>query len=795
MNKSNIRIAPNIYVRDSDFIDKDLEYVKHITGYKIIKELNERYCDVRLNEIQKRILHESIPCLYSKDGEMAYGMIKTNGMYYWSCRCELDSCKYFSSCHDTVASMRIIRSDHEISDVSDQPVSDLSYENLGIKLKNGIIDYGNSRTINEISPIESENDNANDYALPTEPNFTLSDNDDIIDCSTVSLETSVCYNNAFRIITEPSEIITSDVNSHILLNSGPGTGKTYTILQRLIFLLKNGLCAAENIVILCYTRAARTVILDKINSLVISEELDSSAINICILTFDSYASYFLFDMNNEINEDVTVCSYDKRIKLFNKYSKEENFESIEYFIVDEIQDLVNDRAEMVLGILEKIKCGYLLAGDRCQAIYDFEADKDAHLDSTKFYSKLNEILDKNTVKYEICVNKRQSRKLAEISDTMRNILLHNSILEQNIYASGVFDIIDNDPISFDLWLKDAENETFANTAILCRSNGEAENINTYLCSKKIPHIILRGADATQNLNRWAADVFWDYCEAEITVNDFVDRCIFRTGDTNESAQKKWNDICRLIFNSNGTTLKMIDIISIMRIPNTLPDFFFDNKCGLIVSTVHKAKGREFDDVILLDSDITDSNHSAEEARIRYVALTRAKKQIICITKSNPRSWFFKKTRTDRAIKTGKLLYKKRCTFCQGITVGLSGDIDSTSFLSDSFNSSIELQKYIFDQINVYDTVNAVRNAQNDYIIYHNGRMIGKLSDNMKAEIKAAVEATDLKYNMPDELSQIYISAISTEILYQHCENIPIEYKKSHLCYGIQITGFAKLKFN
>ena len=38
--------------------------------------------------------------------------------------------------------------------------------------------------------------------------------------------------------------------------------------------------------------------------------------------------------------------YNERIKLFNKYIiKRKIFEDISYFVVDEIQDLVNERAE------------------------------------------------------------------------------------------------------------------------------------------------------------------------------------------------------------------------------------------------------------------------------------------------------------------------------------------------------------------------------------------------------------------------------------------------------------------
>lgn len=154
----------------------------------------------------------------------------------------------------------------------------------------------------------------------------------------------------YREITAPDSIISAPIDSHIILNSDPGTGKTYTIIQRLIYILANELCDADKIYILCYTRSAKEVVESKIDQAVADGVIPPSAKNICVLTFDYYASYFLMAMKDQgiIKVDFNNYDYNDRIKLFNKYISAEDFEGIGYFIVDEIQDLVNERAEMVL---------------------------------------------------------------------------------------------------------------------------------------------------------------------------------------------------------------------------------------------------------------------------------------------------------------------------------------------------------------------------------------------------------------------------------------------------------------
>ena len=231
----------------------------------------------------------------------------------------------------------------------------------------------------------------------------------------------------------------------------------------------------------------------------------------------------------------------------------------------------------------------------------------------------------------------------------------------------------------------------------------------------------------------------------------------------------------------------------LTITNNIPSEFYDDAPMLTVSTIHKAKGSEFDRVILIESDIKPSSDSAEEARVRYVALTRPKSQFITMKKN---SKYFKRTMSGRVIETGlHNMYKTSNRYCKCITVGLIGDIDNNSFVSGDFDSILDLQEYIIHNIKMYDKLSAKRSPITWlYEIFHNGRCIGSLSKQMINELDMGVSLTDYKFNLPDSLENLFVSDITTEVLKKFSADVPIEYQKSRMCFGIQITGLAKLVF-
>lgn len=760
MIKSNININSNIYIRSNPDLKKDKQYIEKITGAEKIRDIKKKYFgfeSIQMSGVQNKIAKNDTVCVYAKNGEKSFGPVMVNGIMKWENRCEYSDCpEYNVNCKpDKVYERNSRESLLEENDFEDKNSLQELFENLGF------------------TNHDNTEENPKEYTAPTEQ----------------AVEEIRESNKKYIQINDSDCIISAPLDSHIILNSGPGTGKTYNIIQRLIYILANNLCPAEEIYILCYTRSAKKVIETKIEQAVVDDIIQPSAKNICVLTFDSYASYFLMYKKEQgiITENFDNYDYNARISLFNKYISSEDIEVISYFIVDEIQDLVNERAEMVLNILSHMKCGYLLAGDRCQSIYDYAADDDAKLDSVKFYELAEKQFPNDMLRYEITANRRQTSELAEESAKMRDVLLNQSFIEQNKYANSVISQY-SEKINIESYIKTLVHAPKESTAILCRENGEAEYISGLLCEKRIPHTLNRGVNNTVPLPRWIADVFWDYCLETISRNDFIERFGFRC-DSELEPDIIWQFFCSMI-DSQDAVINVSELINALANVNNIPSYFFNEDPMLTVSTIHKAKGSEFNKVILIESDIELSSESAEEARIRYVALTRPKTKFIAMNKE--RKKYFKRIISGRVIETK---WHKHNKYCKYITVGFTGDIDNNSFVSGNFDSVLDLQEYIINNIKLYDELYAKRTADSEiYNIYHQEHCIGTLSKKMIDEIRMGVESTDYKRNLPGKLNKFYVSGITTEILKKFDANVPVEYQKSRICFGIQITGFANLVF-
>lgn len=772
MIKSNISIASNIYIRSDPDIRRDGTYTEKIAGAKLLNDIRRRYVGfeaIPLTDVQNRILSGNQTCSYAKNGEMSFGPVMADGVLHWQSRCEYTACPGFNGCVPQVIPREPVTED----DAEEKKNLQEFFEALGIIIQDDVVVFERDRNIAKTE------ENPKEYTAPAEQ----------------AVEKIKEISRQYIEITTPDCIVSAPLDSHIILNSGPGTGKTYTIIQRLIHILANNLCPADKIYILCYTRSAKKVVESKINQAVIDGIIQPSAKNIYVLTFDSYATYFLMDMREQgiIKENFDIYDYNDRIKLFNKYIAPEDFEGISYFIVDEIQDLVNERAEMVLKILKHLNCGYLLAGDRCQSIYDYEADDDATLDSVKFYELAEKQFPDDMLRYEITVNRRQAPALAEEAAKMRKVLLSNSFLEQNKYTNSIISHYSG-KTKIEQYIKTLTQPPAVSTAILCRNNGEAEYISGLLCERGIIHTLNRGVNNVVPLPRWIADVFWDYCRDTIGKTVFIERMDFRA-KVDVDSEKLWELLCKLTDSQDKAVISIPALTTALTITNDIPGEFFDDAPMLTVSTIHKAKGSEFDRVILIESDIKPSSDSAEEARVRYVALTRPKSQFITMKKN---SKYFKRTMSGRVIETRlHNIYKIKTSnrYCKCITVGLTGDIDNNSFVSGDFDSILDLQEYIIHNINMYDKLSAKRSPITRlYEIFHNGRCIGSLSKQMINELDMGISSTDYKFNLPDSLENLFVSGITTEVLKKFSADVPIEYQKSRICFGIQITGLAKLVF-
>ena len=228
MIKSNISIASNIYIRSDPDIRRDRKYTEKITGAKLLNDIRGRFVGfeaIPLTDVQNRILSGNQTCSYAKNGEMSFGPVMVDGVLRWQSRCEYTSCPGFNGCVPRDIPRETVTED----DAEDKKSLQEFFEALGIIIQDDTVVFERDRNTakTEESPKE--------YTAPTEQ----------------AVEEIKEQSRQYIEITTPDTIVSAPLGSHIILNSGPGTGKTYTIIQRLIYILANNLCPADEIYILC----------------------------------------------------------------------------------------------------------------------------------------------------------------------------------------------------------------------------------------------------------------------------------------------------------------------------------------------------------------------------------------------------------------------------------------------------------------------------------------------------------------------------------------------------------------
>ena len=763
--KTNITIASNIYNRINDEIRHDPDFVSHVIGRPALTKLKTQYggtlCGVTLSSWQESMYSKDTGCSYARNGEMTHGLIRKDKTLVWEGRCEYTQCDRFSSCTQTAHFMRTAEKSMPVATSANPP---LSYEWLGNIDDLFLLQDVYEQTPQDIVPIEAVIEDIKEFVLHDE----------------------------YTKIDDPSSIIMAPINSNILVNAAPGSGKTYTVIRRLEYIIRNNILDDfSSILVLVYTNAAKNEITNRLKLGVFDGSLPYSAKNVDVCTFDSLATSYL----STIEAQFSHLDYNGRIRLFNDKFNKSDFSNFNYVIVDELQDLVNERAKMTLNILSAITGGYLLLGDKCQAIYDYDCHEGDSVSSVEFYNKLGEILPIDALKYELTGNRRQSEELAKRSDDMRCALLcfepyeANELIREELLGIPVKDDVER--FDFDKITK--------KTAVLCRNNGEAEYVSHMLHKKKVPHTLLRRVEQTASFSRWISDCLWDYrADSRITRAVFIERYCARVEDNYDIASSAFDALSELIYDDIKDFIDIGKLASALCRPTTqFPTMLLnESKALLTVSTIHKAKGREFDTVYILDSGFNTDDNITEEARVWYVGCTRAKNELYKLSKA---SRGIKRSNINNArwmrlnyhrVKWSQQLY----THCLNVVIGLPKDTSVSGFVEGSFPQALNMQQYISESVHVGDDVGILLH-NGKYQVSHKGKVIGYLGSDMLQQLREIAQESNPYSEAPPYLSPVYVSNIITITPNQFPDGVPVYFRETKFWLGVELTGFPKIDWH
>ena len=170
---------------------------------------------------------------------------------------------------------------------------------------------------------------------------------------------------------EQRAVVEAPVDARLLVSARPGTGKTHTLIARLRHLVEEGgLSAGQEILTLSFSRAAVKEIRNRLDC------VGGDTVYVRATTFDSLATRLLHTFSAE---DLWLDKgYDGRISaavalIRDNSDVRDELSSVRHLLVDEVQDVIGDRAKLVELLLGAVGGGFTLLGDPAQAIFDFQS--------------------------------------------------------------------------------------------------------------------------------------------------------------------------------------------------------------------------------------------------------------------------------------------------------------------------------------------------------------------------------------------------------------------------------------
>lgn len=573
-------------------------------------------------------------------------------------------------------------------------------------------------------------------------------------------------------------IIKADVQDNIFVDAGPGTGKTYTLMNKLAYMIDELEVDPESIMVLCFTNAAVAEIKKRKNE-AISGGISRGIRNVDVRTFHSFAWWLINVYNTEMQDeddwqeiDMKSLSYDgsiiKATQIIHKYP-DVILGGWQHFIVDEIQDLTDVRARLVLEIISgciEVGCGVTVLGDSCQAIYDYNQQHiSVPMPSAKFYKLLFELLYKKASMYKLGINHRQTSELICMTQGLREAILNEKIPEMKAEVKKLFQEMGqfsgknlSDNIEED-FLKELAGD--GKVCMLCRNNGQVLRLSSQLRKRGISHIV-NAYDHDKCFAAWVGAVFFDFDKQQISRNEFIERYAIRTFDAFAEAEDVWDRLAAILYKQDNVLLDVEEIIdAIYSSQADDPIFHNHSESKIIVSNIHRAKGREYNSVIIDQNFIKElmstKKTDIEEFKTLYVAVTRPKKWLYTAHLVN--------NDIRKIFKTGSKRWVKFDDKTLKYMEVQSSDINKISFLENGK----EIQKYIVNNVRTGDEIILRKRKANEilrYSIFHvksgHEQRIGDLNSLFLNDLEAMIE-TDDSCQWPKEIRELYVTDVFTQL--------------------------------
>ena len=423
------------------------------------------------------------------------------------------------------------------------------------------------------------------------------------------------------------KIINDNETKHIVVAAGPGSGKTRVLVHKLASLLLMEDVKQEQLLMVTFSRAAATEFKKRLVKLI-----GNVANYIEIKTFHSYC----FDLQGKVgNLEKSDVILKKTIEKIKSGEVEANRITKTVLVVDEAQDMDQDEFALINTLMEQNEEMRVIAvGDDDQNIFEFRGASSKYLEQF--------ILANKAIKHELIENYRSKSNLVEFANQfvkrIPNRLKKTPIIAKQTDTGKIKLVRYQSKNLITPLVQDVLNtELTGTTCVLTKTNEEALQITGLLLKNEIQARLIQTNDGFCLYNLSEVRFFLsklNFKEDVFIINDDVWENAKRELINKFRNSNKLEICLNLIkdFEATNPKKKYKSDLEVFIHESKLEDFFNENREMIFVSTIHKAKGKEFDNVFLLLEDFNISTNEAK--RQLYVAMTRAKQNLFIHLNSN-----------------------------------------------------------------------------------------------------------------------------------------------------------------
>ncbi|AXE86195.1 UvrD-helicase domain-containing protein [Streptomyces sp. Go-475] len=552
---------------------------------------------------------------------------------------------------------------------------------------------------------------------------------------------------------EQRAVVEQPWDARVLVTAGAGAGKTHTLVRRL-----DALCGHEDpeealeaseILVLTFSRAAARELRERI------ARYGERAHRVRAQTFDAWAYGVLRQAYPD--NDWSAASFLERIAAAARAIEKGALEAGDavppaHVVIDEVQDLLGDRRDLVEALLDRYQesCGFTVVGDAAQSVYGFQiTDLTERADETgRFFDWLRASYPDDLVELRLTKNFRAStpearialahgQRLQNLTDADEAAALYEEMRELLLDPANSMGAL-SDPFTLD-GLRE-----FPDTcAVLARDNRQALIVSELLHEHGVEHRLRRPLEE-RPVPYWVAELLRRTESATLSEDRFRSLLSEIPLQYEPDRQAVWAVLRRAARGPGRGILdleRLRGLVAEGRFPDELTD---PEPARVVVSTVHRAKGLEFDRVIVLAPlSVTELQHQFKEeldlpaeARALYVALTRARHDLYHVNR--PELPIFKRAggrKNGRRYLGGWKSYDR-----YGI-VGESGDVCADNPPGHEADA-VATQAYLLKHVSPGQEV--VLRRRHDlplgewqsppYALLHNGWEIGEASERFRQEL-------------------------------------------------------------